>query len=836
MSGTPTVDPSVIEAAARRFRAAWKRGLRPRIEDFLAEVGESSWPTLLQELIRVESDLRRRAGETTSAEEYRRRFPEYARAVDSVFGPEPVPSGEAGRPSGSTTGEPGAGAAPATASGLLAELQSKHDYEIVRELGRGGMGVVYLAHNRLMGRDEVLKVIGEGIIDKPGVLDRFQREIRAVAKLRHPNIVSAYSAFRCSGSLVLSMEYVNGLDLRRMVRAKGPLPVGHACNFAYQAASGLQHAHEQGMVHRDIKPSNLMLSDDGGRAVIKLLDFGLAKATREQGGIELVIGHQAEAADLGGGLTRVGQMLGSPDFIAPEQILDAQQSDIRADIYSLGCTLYCLLCGQPPFQEMTLADVLEAHRSVDASRLDDVRADVPAELAAVVAKMMAKQPGRRFQLPADVARALTPFFKKSALAQKSSRVATSPTIGPTAGQTLIEAGPAAISDGPGRGLTPDGTKPPKKSVPGASGSDAGDWEVVVRQPPPRPTRDPEPPLADLAPGKDERPPLYRSPTFVAAIVLTAVAILGCGFVTWYLGRAKFAGATDRNVTAEGEVRTGEAAAGITIEAPPMEGAPVKKTPPTLVELLALGAPRTVAPEAAEIGGATVSVETAAVGRNDRQPKGDCLSIGLRITNVSQKPIHHRSWSGPGVTVILRDHNGAFYNRLTAPDDRETAIDPGRTVVETLLFEATPAGATLYLDLPNNDGAKPFLFRIPFQFIQRSKALTQLAPRPAAASSSAPAPAPPSTPPPAGEPKVAADVEKKEPADWPPLDPEKDPRLKAALVTEYRAGIRTIKSRALGMSRNEANRFKRTAPKELLKSLAKKHNLKLEQVQRIVGAE
>src|SRR5262249_50952848 len=153
--------------------------------------------------------------------------------------------------------------------------------------GRGGMGVVYLAHNQLMGRDEVLKVMGRHIIERPGVMDRFVREIRAVAQLRHPNIVSAYTAFRSAESLIFAMEYVEGLDLARMVKARGPMPVANASNYIQQAALGLQHAHEKGMVHRDIKPSNLMLSRYGDRAQIKVLDFGLAKASREQKLVEL---------------------------------------------------------------------------------------------------------------------------------------------------------------------------------------------------------------------------------------------------------------------------------------------------------------------------------------------------------------------------------------------------------------------------------------------------------------------------------------------------------------------------------------------------------------------
>ncbi len=295
------------------------------------------------------------------------------------------------------------------------------------------MGRVFHVHNRIMGRDEVLKIVGPAIVERPGVRDRFLREIRAVARLRHPNIVTGYTTFRAGLSLVFAMEYVDGLDLARMVKAKGPMPVGHACYFVHQAALGLQHAHQAGMVHRDIKPSNLMLTHAEGRAAIKVLDFGLAKAGSEQA----VLGLEAPDASLdlkaGGGLTLAGQMLGTPDFIAPEQIVDARDADIRADIYSLGCTLYYLLSGRPPFQAKKLADVLAAHRSTDAMPLNLARPDVPVELAAVVSKMMAKKPDRRFQTPGEVAKALVPFFRKRSGASVSLSDEFFPGVAPDAG-------------------------------------------------------------------------------------------------------------------------------------------------------------------------------------------------------------------------------------------------------------------------------------------------------------------------------------------------------------------------------------------------------------------
>ena len=290
--------------------------------------------------------------------------------------------------------------APPPADTLPPGLADHPDYKILRELGRGGMGVVYLAENTLMGRLEVLKVVGGHLVNRPAVRDRFLREIQSAAKLQHKNIVTAYSAIRLGDAIVLAMEYVEGEDLSQLVKSGGPLPVANACYFVYQAALGLQHAHERGMVHRDIKPANLILAREGKKATVKVLDFGLAKVTSEK--------------PTDSGLTTEGQMLGTPDYVAPEQILDAQSADIRADIYSLGATFYYLLTGHPPFKAKTLYDLYQAHISRDADPLNLVRPEVPSELASLVAKMLAKDPGRRFQTPGEVAQALMRFFKPGA--------------------------------------------------------------------------------------------------------------------------------------------------------------------------------------------------------------------------------------------------------------------------------------------------------------------------------------------------------------------------------------------------------------------------------------
>jgi serine/threonine protein kinase len=298
--------------------------------------------------------------------------------------------------------------------GIPPELTGDPHYEVMRELGRGGMGVVYLARNKLMDRLEVLKVLNKEMLAKHGTAERFLREIQSAAKLHHPNVVAAYTALQMGKLLVFAMEYVEGSDLARLVKTRGPLPVLNACYFALQAAQGLQHAHERGMIHRDIKPGNLILLRQGKKAVVKVLDFGLAKVTSEQ--------------RIDGTLTQQGQMLGTPDYIAPEQTLDAQKADIRADIYSLGCTLYHLLTGKPPFQGDSLYEVLQAHHSVDAKPLNLVRPDVPVELASVVAKMMAKEPKHRYQTPADVTQALRPFLKPGRL------TSSKPELSPAASQ------------------------------------------------------------------------------------------------------------------------------------------------------------------------------------------------------------------------------------------------------------------------------------------------------------------------------------------------------------------------------------------------------------------
>jgi WD40 repeat protein/serine/threonine protein kinase len=293
-------------------------------------------------------------------------------------------------------------------------------YRILGLLGVGGMGSVYKAEHRLMERTVALKVINPNLVGGPTMVERFRREVKAAARLAHPNIVAAYDAEQAGSSHFLVMEYVEGISLAWLVAEKGPLPVSQACDYIRQAALGLQHAFERGMVHRDIKPQNLMLTPDGQ---VKVLDFGLARFALENAPAGARLASPATpdvAAGVAAGntpadsLTQTGTVMGTPDYIAPEQARDAHTADIRADIYSLGCTLYDLLAGQAPFPQGTAVEKVMAHIERTPKPLTEVRSDVPAELARVAKRMMAKDPAERYQTPAEVADALAPFSGKRA--------------------------------------------------------------------------------------------------------------------------------------------------------------------------------------------------------------------------------------------------------------------------------------------------------------------------------------------------------------------------------------------------------------------------------------
>jgi formylglycine-generating enzyme required for sulfatase activity/serine/threonine protein kinase len=274
-------------------------------------------------------------------------------------------------------------------------------YVLLERLGEGGMGHVYKARHRKLGRIVALKLIRKERLASPNAVARFHREIQAAAQLNHPNIVLAYDADQIGDAHFFTMEYVDGPDLAALVKQSGPLPVALACDCIRQAALGLQHAHERGLVHRDIKPSNLLLASGGiqppvGSPVVKVLDLGLARFQ----------GNLGSDSKVGESLTQENTVVGTPDFIAPEQILNARSADIRADLYSLGCTFYFLLTGRPPFPGESLGEKLVRHQLHEPDLVELLRPDVPADVTAIVRKLMAKRPEDRYQTPGELAAVL----------------------------------------------------------------------------------------------------------------------------------------------------------------------------------------------------------------------------------------------------------------------------------------------------------------------------------------------------------------------------------------------------------------------------------------------
>ncbi len=263
-------------------------------------------------------------------------------------------------------------------------------FTLLDRLGEGGMGVVYRARHRDLGRLQAVKLMAERAARDEKAVARIRREAQATATLHHPNIVAIHDAGEAGGRFYLAFELVPGQDLQRLVERVGPLPARQACEYVMQAAEGMQHAHERGLIHRDIKPSNLLLSSDG---TVKVADLGLA-------------GWRADLTPTNSdGTTAEGVILGTPDFMAPEQADDPRTCDIRADVYALGCTLYYLLAGEPPFPGGTFTAKLLRHRD----EAPHPPAGLPPGLWAVLAKALAKRPQDRHATPGEFASALDPF-------------------------------------------------------------------------------------------------------------------------------------------------------------------------------------------------------------------------------------------------------------------------------------------------------------------------------------------------------------------------------------------------------------------------------------------
>jgi serine/threonine-protein kinase len=326
-------------------------------------------------------------------------------------------------------------------------------YVLLERLGEGGMGQVFKARNWKIGRIVALKIIRKELLTNPLVVARFRREIEATAQLDHPNIIRAFDADQTDDGLFIVMEYVEGIDLGRLVRESGPLNAVRGCEYVRQVALGLQHAHEKGLIHRDIKPANLLLAGE----TVKILDLGLARL--QEPGQMVDLSRQPA-------LTQLGVIVGTVDFIAPEQARNSSQVDIRADLYSLGCTFCYLVTGKVPYPGGTPTEKLLKH-SIDP--LPPLTA-IPPPVRGVIHKLMAKKPEERYQTPAELVAVLDRLLAhpERLEVQPSAEVPTVPTMQLPAAPRTRPSRPAV--------KRARATTPVKRLVPAA---------VVVEEAPPR---------------------------------------------------------------------------------------------------------------------------------------------------------------------------------------------------------------------------------------------------------------------------------------------------------------------------------------------------------------
>jgi len=383
-----------VDRVCDRFEAAWQAGGRPSIEAYLEDPRADREAFLFEHLLLLELDYRHRCGESPAAAEYLARFPQYAAVIAPVYADAAAGKALADTPTRDTAtlqrlpeaefGQP-CTICPGTKLGK---------YEVLEEIGHGGMGHVFKAMQPPLGRAVAIKVLWPPGRMSPEALLRFQREVRLVSQLGHPNVVVTHDAGEHQGIPYLVMEYLEGSDLAALVRQRGPLAVTQAVDYILQAARGLQCAHQRGIVHRDVKPSNLWL-DPTGR--IKVLDLGLARVLPSA---QLAL----EAAQWPA--TSSQHMLGTWDYVSPEQAKDPRAAGCPSDIYSLGCTLHYLLTGRPPYGGSTGLDKFLAHCNEPIPSLASRRLDVSAELDRVFTKMLAKAPDERFASLAELIDAL----------------------------------------------------------------------------------------------------------------------------------------------------------------------------------------------------------------------------------------------------------------------------------------------------------------------------------------------------------------------------------------------------------------------------------------------
>ena len=362
---------SEVRSVCEKFEKELQAGASPKLSAYLEEIPDAEKSKLFEELLVLKLIHRQSKEELPTPEEYFERFPQYRQAVQRAF------------------------AHPSVAVG---------EYRLVSCLGKGGMGMVYLAIHSKLRKRVAVKVLAAHRTEDAKALARFRKEMQMVGQLEHPNIVRAMDAGEADGTHFLVMEFIRGWNLDQLIAMQGRLPIGVACEAIRQAAEGLAYAEMHQIVHRDIKPSNLMVNAQG---VVKLLDLGLA--TLSDTGDDLTT------------LTEAGSVLGTVDYMAPEQWRNPAGVDGRADIYSLGCTLYHLLVGRPPYSDSVFCNTRDkkmmAHVSAPTPLVTQELPNCPAGVADVLQRMMAKEPQDRYPSAIEVADALVPFSDEAALVE-----------------------------------------------------------------------------------------------------------------------------------------------------------------------------------------------------------------------------------------------------------------------------------------------------------------------------------------------------------------------------------------------------------------------------------
>lgn len=471
---------------------------RPRIEELLGGFSEPIRTTLLRELLLLELEISLTREIRPDPELYYKRFPERRPLIKEAFDrffPHP--------PQLEMDDEP---------------WPDIPNYRILRPLNQGGMGKVYEAiHVRLTTR-VALKVLHAGLARDVEAESRFEREMKLIGTLAHPNIVVARDAGMWEGRHYLVMEYVEGLDLDVLLKRLGTLPVADACEVGRRVALALDCAHQHNLVHRDIKPKNIVLgrsSSDAMGTQVKVVDFGLASLR----------GYKAMRDPA----VPYARVVGTLAYMAPEQYWE-QTSDIRSDIYSLGCTLYCLLVGRPPYarsQYHDTVEIMKAHRDVPASPFRKRRPDVCQSLEETVLKMIAKTPGDRYQTPSELARRLAPFAEGHDLEALLSRGESSsdPLPGPTV---------KVLAGDPKKSERPLGPESISVTEPFVVNPEEARPDIHVDHPPPPPDQLPADQSSEDREQDATRPNAFRPTRRVVALALVAIFIVAAALLALWL--------------------------------------------------------------------------------------------------------------------------------------------------------------------------------------------------------------------------------------------------------------------------------------------------------------